>query len=277
MGLGAYRTAWKRQTKYFGHTNSSKYSCLIYDNRGMGLSDKPTTRYSTSEMAYDLVDLLKHIKWLDPTTPKRNLHIAGVSMGGMIAQEIGLLIPQNITSLSLLSTAPRLVRTVPFIENLRQRINMFIPRDINVQLDEIAHRLFSSDFLSSPDTENSDSRLNYPLIQDRFAAAELQKRADTTGFTRKGFILQAIAAGWHHKSPSDLKRLGDLVGRERIVVMHGTEDRMLTFPHYGLLEKELGRGIEVRVWEGKGHVLMWEVEDEFNAAMEEVLERTGRL
>lgn len=59
--------------------------------------------------------------------------------------------------------------------------------------------------------------------------------------------------------------------------MHGTEDRMLTFPHYGLLEKELGRGIEVRVWEGKGHVLMWEVEDEFNAAMEEVFERTGRL
>jgi hypothetical protein len=31
-------------------------------------------------------------------------------------------------------------------------------------------------------------------------------------------MLQAIAAGWHYKSPAQLKELGDKVGRERISV-----------------------------------------------------------
>lgn len=50
----------------------------------MGKSDKPLMRYSTSEMAKDCVELLDHLGW----TNDRQLHIAGVSMGGMISQEI---------------------------------------------------------------------------------------------------------------------------------------------------------------------------------------------
>lgn len=54
---------------------------------------------------------------------------------------------------------------------------------------------------------------------ERFAAAELTKRLDPKSFKTLGFLLQAIAAGWHHKSPAQLKELGDKVGRERIAVM----------------------------------------------------------
>lgn len=41
-------------------------------------------RYSTSEMAKDIIEVLDHLGW----TSERQLHILGVSMGGMIAQEI---------------------------------------------------------------------------------------------------------------------------------------------------------------------------------------------
>jgi len=305
MGLGAYRTAWKRQTKYFGHApeRSSKYSVLVFDNRGVAKSDKPTCRYSTTEMALDTVEILAHIGWIDdtlaqaaiakvypstspvlpPTTTQshRDLNIAGVSMGGMIAQELALLLSASIQTLFLISTAPRLVRTIPFIENLRQRINMFIPRDIDTQLEEIAHRLFSASFLELEDRENDDPKLNFPTNRDRFAASELAKRKDTDGFTKKGFVLQAVAVGWHSKSAEQLQKLVRDVGGERICVMHGSGDRMITNRHFELFREEMGvdSGVTFREWEEVGHVLMWEKENEFNEAMggflEKVRERDG--
>jgi len=84
MGLGAFKTAWQRQTKDFAHDQASTYTSLVFDNRGIGKSDKPLSRYSSSEMAKDTLELLDHLGW----TGKRQLHVIGISMGGMIAQEL---------------------------------------------------------------------------------------------------------------------------------------------------------------------------------------------
>jgi pimeloyl-ACP methyl ester carboxylesterase len=84
MGLGAMKYAWQRQTRDFAHKHADRYSSLVFDNRGLGESDKPVHRYSTSEMAKDTLELLDHIGW----TGKRDLHLIGISMGGMIAQEL---------------------------------------------------------------------------------------------------------------------------------------------------------------------------------------------
>lgn len=84
MGLGAFYWAWQRQTKDFGHDQATKYTCLVFDNRGIGGSDKPLLRYSTSEMAKDTLELLDQLGW----TNERQLHVIGSSLGGMIAQEL---------------------------------------------------------------------------------------------------------------------------------------------------------------------------------------------
>jgi pimeloyl-ACP methyl ester carboxylesterase len=267
MGLGALKTAWQRQILHFAHSNpsqSSKYASLIFDNRGMGSSAKPFLRYSTSEMAHDTIDLLNALSWTQP----RQLHIIGVSMGGMIAQELALLIPTRIASLTLVSTAARLENTVGFIENLRARISLFIPKETNAQLAEIKIRLFSQQFLDQPDQDGA-----FPTTGDRFAAQELTKRMDKQAFTRKGFTLQAVAAGWHHKSPAQLEELARQVGTERICVMYGTGDRMISSHHSEVLVRELGEGIRVERYEGKGHVLMWEEREAFNRVIEEVVEK----
>lgn len=84
MGLGGLKTTWQRQTKDFGHSEAETYSCLVFDNRGVGDSDKPLLRYTTSGMAKDVIELLDHVGWTD----KRSVHVVGISMGGMIAQEL---------------------------------------------------------------------------------------------------------------------------------------------------------------------------------------------
>lgn len=84
MGLGGMKYAWQRQTKDFAHKQADRYTSLVLDNRGIGESDKPFFRYSTSEMAKDVVEVVDHLGW----TGKRELHVVGISMGGMIAQEL---------------------------------------------------------------------------------------------------------------------------------------------------------------------------------------------
>lgn len=63
MGLGGMKYAWQRQTKDFAHDRGDQYSSLVIDNRGIGDSDKPRFRYSTSEMAKDVVELVDHLGW----------------------------------------------------------------------------------------------------------------------------------------------------------------------------------------------------------------------
>lgn len=106
------------------------------------------------------------------------------------------------------------------------------------------------------------------------------KRKDVEGFTRKGLLLQAVAAWWHHKSAKQIEELGTKVGRERIQVIHGTIDRMITFPHGQLLAAELGgpeKGITFIPVEGKAHALNMEWRRELTRAIAALVERTEAL
>ena len=276
MGLGGLMSTWQRQTKDFSHAQSDKYTSLVVDNRGMGESDKPLMRYSTSEMAKDLIELLDHLSW----TEQRQLHVIGISMGGMIAQELALEVPSRIASLQLVSTAARLVNTIGYWENLRNRINLFIPRSLDEQVARAKLNLYPETWLNLPDQEPEPVVKPFPTNGDRFAAGEIRKRMSPGVFTRTGFIAQAIAAGWHHKSPAQLKELGNKVGRDRIMVVHGTEDRMITFPHGEVVLKDLGgeeSGVTKAFYKGKGHHLPAEERWDFDRRVEEMVEKTSNL
>ncbi|KAI7225642.1 alpha/beta-hydrolase [Hortaea werneckii] len=275
MGLGGYMKAWQRQTKDFGHTDSDKYSCLVFDNRGMGHSDKPLLRYTTSEMAKDIVELLDHVGWKD----QRSVHVVGISMGGMIAQELGLLIPDRICSLNLISTAPRIVRTLPYLENLRNRINLMIPKSIDAQIAKVKADCYSAEWLKRPDDTECVTK-PFPTNGDRFAAGELSKRLSPGMFTRQGFLCQLYAAGFHHKDATQLSQLGDRVGRDRIMVLHGTDDHMIDFVHAKILLKELGgedAGVTKSFHKGIGHVAPFEIRSEFKRIIADRVQKTEAL
>jgi len=211
MGLGGVKTNWQRQTLHFGHENGDQYSSLINDNRGTGGSDKPLLRYSTSEMAKDLIEVLDHLGW----TAERQLHMTGVSMGGMIAQELAYLIPTRIASLNLMSTCCQIENTMGFFENLQNRINMFIPKSLDRSVTDAAYNMFNTEWLALPDDtavpKPGTSGVIFPESGEygkfetnftRFAAQELTKRLDPSKFERKGFMLQVRYYLFHSRVAS---------------------------------------------------------------------------
>jgi 3-oxoadipate enol-lactonase len=96
MGLGAPAAAWDPT---FVREMTKTQKVITYDNRGTGLSDKPDVPYSIAMFASDAVGLLNALR-----LPRA--HIFGVSMGGMIAQELAIHYPQRVASLILGCTTP---------------------------------------------------------------------------------------------------------------------------------------------------------------------------
>jgi pimeloyl-ACP methyl ester carboxylesterase len=73
---------------------SRSFQVIYFDNRGTGRSDKPDTLYTIPIMADDAAGLLRHLGI-------RQADVFGVSMGGMIAQELVLRHPQMVRRLVL--------------------------------------------------------------------------------------------------------------------------------------------------------------------------------
>ncbi|KAI0595496.1 Alpha/Beta hydrolase protein [Biscogniauxia sp. FL1348] len=291
-GLGFLKTSYQRQTLYFGHVHSSRYSVLLLDNRGMGGSSKPLMRYSTSAMAADLLEVVAHLGWA--STP-RSLHLCGISMGGMIAQEVAWAAPELVASLSLVCTAAAiedraLHPEITLLAHLTKRVAMLRPKGLDDAVRYAASTIFPAGFLDQPDNATLPDAATTPRCRipeggyrmfesnyARFAAQEITKQRDPSGaFTRTGFLMQLVAAGWHNKSPEQLRQLADQVGRERILVMHGTDDNMISPPHGRKLIDCLqpGKGLLV---EGMGHAPIMERTEWFNECIEEMCELGERL
>ncbi len=80
---------------------SADYRILSYDKRGHGLSDAPQGDYSLDDHVADLTALLDH-------TGIDRLALAGVSVGGLIAQGFALKHPDRLAALVLCDTAPKM-------------------------------------------------------------------------------------------------------------------------------------------------------------------------
>ena len=95
MGLAADSTAWMFQVPDF----SKKYRTVTFDNRGVGRTSKPAGPYTIRRMADDTAGLLEALRI-------ERCHVVGVSMGGMIAQELALAHPSRVRGLVLACTYP---------------------------------------------------------------------------------------------------------------------------------------------------------------------------
>ncbi len=93
MGLGSPLEFWQLQTPVFART----HRVCVYDNRGVGRSDKPAGPYDVRTLARDAVAVMDACGF-------DRAHVVGLSMGGMIAQELAIRHSDRVHSLVLAAT-----------------------------------------------------------------------------------------------------------------------------------------------------------------------------
>jgi 3-oxoadipate enol-lactonase len=96
QGLGVDMRGWTLQRPRFGR----RHRCIAFDNRGVGHSDAPPGPYDLEQMAADAIAVLD-------AAGVETAHVMGASMGGVIAQILGVTHPERVRSLVLACTACR--------------------------------------------------------------------------------------------------------------------------------------------------------------------------
>ena len=96
MGTGRDHSCWDAQIEAY----RDSFECIVFDNRGTGLTEAPEGPLSVRLMAQDTLGLLDHLD-ID------RCHVSGLSLGSCIAQELAWTRPEAVQSLQLHGTWAR--------------------------------------------------------------------------------------------------------------------------------------------------------------------------
>ncbi len=228
-GLGSQMTRWPEA--FCEKLVAKGYRAIRFDNRDVGLSSRPTERYTLKDMANDGIAVL------DAAGVKK-AHIAGVSMGGMIVQRMAIDHPDRILSMT------SIMSTTGASDAFKSTPEALAVIEVPPPDPEADFEVFVADRLKNMQTIGSPS---YPWdpADARARVIEEYKRA----FYPKGVAHQRAAVGQDGDRTEALKRL-----KLPVVVLHGAVDPLL-MPIGGEATAAAIPGAELRIIPGMGHDL----------------------
>jgi 3-oxoadipate enol-lactonase len=207
------------------------FEVIVYDHHGVGASTRLEGPISILEMAEDAVGLLGALG-ID------SAHVVGISMGGMIAQELALAHPERVRTLVLgctysggegsSLTSPEVAGTLAAARRSGDR--------------ELAMRTMWEANVSGGFAEDPDAHAEYTAISRRRAVA------------LPVIVAQLKAISAHDTSA----RLHELT--MPTLVIHGTEDQIIPVQN-GRLVASYIPGSRLEIFEGVGHLFFWERPD----------------
>jgi pimeloyl-ACP methyl ester carboxylesterase len=207
------------------------FDVITYDHRGIGRSDPVTDSFSIADLADDAAGLLDALRL-------ESAHVLGISMGGMVAQELALRHRERVRTLTLGCT---------YCGGPQGRL-----------ADEPVLRRLSA-ATRSGDRELA-IRTNFEVNMSAAFAAEasnyepFRAMAMSLPVPLPVVLLQIEAIATHDTSA----RLPGL--DVPALVIHGAEDQMIPVSN-GRLIASLVPGARLEVLDGVGHMFWWEQPD----------------
>jgi 3-oxoadipate enol-lactonase len=224
QGMSATHLTWGRP---FLDELERDFDCVVFDNRGMGRSGRAELPFTIADMAGDTAALLDALEI-------ERAHVVGISMGGMIAQELALAHPERIRTLTLGATycgGPD--GTLMAAEDLQ----LLGEAMASGERERVFRAMWEINL--STGFRGDDSRF-----------VPFKEMAEALPAPQAVILQQMRACGAHATS----ERLGGI--SVPTLVIHGDEDRLLG-PNNG---REIASLIPARLelLEGVGHMFWWE-------------------
>lgn len=240
MGFGMPGSVWTPQVEEL----KADHQCCYYDHLGVGESDRGPLFRTIPGMADDAVRVLDELQW-------DRAHVVGVSMGGMIAQELGLRFADRIHSLTLIAThGGAAIASWPTPKGIWLFLKgLFGGR--RARMRSLPRLLYTREFLDSIDSD---------LLRQHMGARLGKPPAFHT-------VLGQLAAVLRHSTESRLWQLGapTLLVRpgQDILIRPSQTDRLA----------ERIPGARVLRFDDAGHGVTFQKAAELNAALRDHFER----
>ncbi|KAH9473292.1 hypothetical protein Pst134EA_000365 [Puccinia striiformis f. sp. tritici] len=253
MGLNNSCGAWANQVKHF--SKKADHAVLVFDNRGVGNSDTGAFGiYKTSEMAKDTIDLMEHLGW----TGDRSVHLFGVSMGGMISQELCLLVPKRFKSVSFISTKAGDKLDLPPPDYYPGRFSA------EQSIEMLMETLFPPEFLAQ---EIEGGRTKRDEIHEG-----LTERVSKTRKQPGAGVVGQLGAALRHSCPTtSLAQIDRELQPAKILVITGDKDLVIN-PIRSIQLHEAMPNSEYLLIPGAGHAVCSQLPEQFNAIIERVMD-----
>ena len=227
QGMGANATHWGEP---FLTELERDFELVLYDHRGIGRSAalQGGARVTVPGLAADALGLLDALE-IDAA------HVLGISMGGMVAQELALTAPARVRTLILGATSCGGTQARATAPEVVQRLTtVALSRDRELMLRTGFELVVSRRHAAEP--------TNFA----RFVAAAKQFPASVP------ILLAQKSAADAHDTYARLRAL-----RVPTLVIHGTADELLASIN-GDLVASLIPGARLELLDGVGHLFFWE-------------------
>lgn len=223
-GVGHDRSSWQPMLPALRRATR----IVLVDNQGVGQSASLRSQTSVGDLAGDVIAVLDD-------AGLRRVHVVGVSLGGMIAQELAIEHPQRVRRLVLASTTPGWMEGYPFpIGNALMLWRRILQPGAAGRRSNLRYAL-------SPAT-----RERRPGVVEHLSGEDVLPSTD-----RRSWMYQA-AAGSRYSN-----RGRDRTIRAPTLVIHGTDDNVVDPRNAEVLARNIPDARLLAVPDA-GHLVFWE-------------------